>query len=423
MRRFLAIVSLVACICSMQANVPLRYRLSGTAGTMMKGSIIDDWIGNRPILGGEIAVEFMPTGRWEGLQWYNNASVGLAFNYLNLTNDEVLGHAFAPYVYLNIPLVRLPHFIFGLRPGVGVSLVNKTYQNTVPADLLWQSSSIQYPVANGAIGSVTNAYFAEAIYMEFPIEKGWSITASYGWYHISNGSTKQPNSGYNMFNGAIGVTYFPTEDSYQAPEKKVPKGRYEGKRWDVEMSFSGGFRQTYYRDQQTVGVGSFSVAAHYRPWSIFKIGGGVDIFYDGYYRSICDEFAVPDSRLQPPITYFSKTYLASSNIANCFRIGVSLQPEFVLGNFSAGLHVGFYVVDPVKNLEPYAAVQENGGKPLDRGIFYRYDILQAGVVQDGWLYTRLMLKYRCTDNFFVQLGMKSHLMKAEFFDLGVGVCL
>ncbi len=415
----LAIVSL-----SLHAAVPVRYRLSANAGSFMHGSIADEWFGSRPILGGEFAVEFMPTGKWESLQWYNNASIGLALNYLNLTNDKMLGQAIAPYAYLNIPLVNTKHFIFGLRPGIGVSFVDKTYYNTVPEDKMYVPGSIQYPISNGAIGSHTNTYFAEAIYAEFPIRKGFSITASYGWYHISNGSTRQPNSGYNMFNGALGVTYFPDYDTYQSPKPNVPRGLYEGKRWDVELSISGGLRQAYYVDHKFKLAGAVSLSAHYRPWSLFKIGGGVDLFVDMYYASVCDEFYVKDpaSPGDRSETYYAKTYLAQQDYANCFRVGVSLQPEFVLGNFTAGLHFGVYLYDPIKNLEPYNEVAQNGGKPLNRGIFYKYDFLNAGVKQDGWLYTRMLLKYRCTEHFFVQFGMKSHLTKVEFIDAGVGVC-
>ncbi len=410
---------------SLWSAAPVRYRLSGNVGSMMHGSIIDPWLGNRPITGGEFAVEFLPTGKWESLQWYNNASVGLALNYLNLTNKDYLGHAIAPYAYLNIPLVNTKHFILGLRPGIGMSFVTKTYANTVPEEMAWVSGFIKYPYANGAIGSHTNAYFAEALYMEFPITKGFSITASYGWYHISNGSTKQPNSGYNMFNGAIGLTYFPDHSTYQAPPTQVPHNLYEGKRWDVELSISGGLRQAYYVDQRFNLAGAVSLAVHYRPWSIFKIGGGLDMFVDMYYASVCDEFHVADPAKpgDRSETYYAKTYLAAQDYANCFRVGVSIQPEFVLGNFSAGLHFGVYLYDPVKNLEPYSEVAANGGKPLNRGIFYKYDLLNAGVKQDGWLYTRLLLKYRCTDHFFVLWGMKSHVTKVEFFDFGVGVCL
>ena len=397
--------------------VPVRYRVSGAAGGVLRGSIIENWIGSRPVLGGEVAVEFLPTGRLESLQWYNNASIGVAFSVLDLTNSQILGQAYTPYAYLNVPFVRLPHFVFGIRPGLGLAFVSKNYYNTVPPELKYVPGSIQYPVSNGGSGSYTNAYFSTALYFDFPIRKGFSVNLTAGWYHISNGSIRQPNSGFNMLNTQLGVTYQPQTEGYKAPESKVPRGLYDGKRWDVEISVSGGARQAYFADRKTFGIAAIGVSAHYRPWSIFKIGGGVDVFYDGYYRSVCDEFA---SQQNVPITYFSKTYLKESKIENCFRVGVSIQPEFVIGKLTIGLHAGVYLYDPIKNLEPYNDAKSAGGK-LNRSIFYRYDVSKAGVEQDGWLYTHVVLKYRITKHWFVQAGAKSHFAKVEFFDFGTGI--
>lgn len=418
-RKILFIVALAGCLSAWADTIPIRVRTSIIGGSIMGGSIIDKWRGDRPILGGEVAVEFLPTGKWQCLTDYNNASVGIAVDYLNLTNDKILGQAFAPYAYLSIPFVRRKHFVFGVRAGIGMAIVTKNYYNTVAPDSLYVPGSIQYPYSNGGAGSYLNAYFAEALYMEFPIKRGFAITASYGWYHISNGSVRQPNSGFNMFNGMLSLTYQPQYDKYEEPTATVPKKLYDGKRWDVEISATGGVRQAYFADQKYFGVATVSVAAHYRPWSIFKIGGGIDMFYDGYYKSIYKDY--PYNGDENPVTYFGKTNLTESNIANCFRVGVSLQPEFVIGNLTAGFHFGVYLYDNIKNLEPKQKAIEAGGK-LSKGIFYSYDIANAGVNEDGWLYTRIVLKYRVTKHLFVQAGMKAHLMKAEFIDAGLGVC-
>ena len=104
-------------------------------------------------------------------------------------------------------------------------------------------------------------------------------------------------------------------------------------------------------------------------------------------------------------------------------MGISLQPEFVVGDFTAGLHLGAYMYDPIKELEPYdeAAASETGR--VKRPIFYSYDLLKAGSAgyPDGWLYTELVLRYHLPWNIFVQAMMKSHLTKVEFISLGIGV--
>jgi len=431
-------------------KVYFSWSASANAGYIMHDGKVDAKLGGeegslayplaRPVLGAKLAMEMRPTkGRaFDALSDWNDASAGVALDYLNLGNNEWLGNIIAPYTYVRVPIVRLPHFELGIRPGIGMAFSTKTYTNTIPEDLkyqyLYQRDGMT--IANQCVGSFTNFYFAEALYLEFPIKSGFSVVATGGWYHVSNGSTIQPNSGYNMLNAELGLRYTPQE-SKEAEERLTarrvgPKklGLYEGKRWDVEASGSGWFRQVYYKDRMTFGVASMSVAAHYRPWAIFKIGGGVDVFYDGAYM--------------PHETKFGKTAVNLATAADCWRLGISLQPEFVIGNFTAGFHFGAYMLDGVKNLEaevntedyyklfPEKDPQNQGlspeaipaGERLHKPIFYKYDLLGAGSAgkPDGWMYTRILLKYRPTNHFFVQLGMKAHLTKAEFVDMGLGVC-
>ena len=443
-------------------KVQMRYRLSGIAGWLnrddkiagtksMNGLTMD-----RPVvLGGSFAVEFLPTGRLESLRQWNNASVGIAFSAFDLGQKQYLGQVFAPHAYLNIPLVRKPHFVFGLRPGIGLAFVTKTYANTVPSDLKWiayqSSAAVPYivyrteqplpwqdmasvgtsdaapsgssqtvgwssgdgkkqQIANISVGSIANAFLMGGFYMDFPVRKGWDITFSAGWQHLSNGSVMTPNAGYNMFNAEIGVAYTPglahNGMHYYPPYPDVPHSLYDGvkKKWDVEIAVGGGVRSVYYRDRKWFGVASLSVSAHWQPVSIFRLGGGVDVFYDGAYAYTGSNF--------------EKTYIAESKQANCFRLGVSLQPEMVLGNFSFGYHLGVYLYDPVKNMEPY---DEAAAGKLNRGIFYSYDPAKASTKQDGWFYQKVQLKYRCSKHLFVHLGLKVHIMKAEFIDCGIGV--
>ena len=392
---------------------------------------VDQFV-QRPVLGGSFAVEFLPTGRWKCLQQWNNASIGVGVSYLNLGNDAFLGSAIAAYGYMNQPFYNGEHFRIGLRPAVGLAAVTKTYRNTLPDE--YPPYSIAQKdgklLANWSIGSILNAYLALDLYMDFPIKDGWEITLSGGWHHISNGSVMHPNAGYNIFGGEIGVRYHPVDPEPLHPKSlrtQVPRRLYDGvtKRWAVEISGTGGFKQNYYKDningQRFYGVATLKAAAYWVPVSIFRVGGGIDAFYDGYYSAVNDEFAA----LNPgaPVTYFGKTYLKTSDVKNCFRVGISIQPEFIIGHLTAGIHVGFYVFDPVKNLEPYAEAKaaDDAGEALHRGIFYPYNFAEASNYQDGWCYMQFVLKYHVLDHLFVQLGLKTHGVRAEFIDAGIGV--
>ena len=353
-----------------------------------------------PVWGVNVGVDFAPD--WQALKDWNNATIGVGLSYWNM-GHELLGHAIAPYAYMNIPLVKLPRFELGLRPSIGAAFMTKTYRNTVPEGQLFVSVTD----ANQCVGSVTNLYFPEVLYMNFPLAKGWSISLAGGWYHISNGSTVQPNSGYNIFGAELGVKKVVDEVErrvgYEARDKEE-----DAKKWSVAVAGTMGGRQVYYRDQQTFMVGSMHASAYWHAHPIFRLGGGVDVFYDGAY-------------IQRE-THFGKTNLDLAQPGDCWRVGVSVQPEFVVGNFTAGLHVGAYMYDPVKALEPQWREDGLPTERLDKPVFYAYDLLNAGSAgyPDGWLYTEVVLRYHLSWHMFVQAMMKSHLTKVEFISLGLG---
>lgn len=390
--------------------LPVDYQVSGRIGWVMPDGKVDKLVGKSgkwvgPVGGVDVSATLYP--RWSSLRQWNNAGVGVGLSYWYMSHD-ILGHAIAPYAYMDIPLVRCPHFVLGLRPGIGAAFMTKTYRNTVPEGHLYEDMVD----ANGCIGSVFNFYFPEAIYMGFPIVNGWSVQVSGGWYHISNGSLRQPNSGYNIFGAEVGARYAVGEDERQG--ETSDRGIGEGvkpRAWELEASVSGGSRQVYYRDQQSFGVCEMQLAAYWRAHQIFRLGGGVDVFYDGAY-------------INRP-TSFGKTNLSAARKGDCWRVGVSIQPEFVVGRFTAGLHIGAYMYDPVKELEPADEAAATVSGRLTKPMFYKYDLLKAGSAgyPDGWLYTQVVLRYRLPWHLFVQGTIKSHLTKVEFVSIGGGVYL
>ena len=430
--RVIALLCLALVPLLVHADYDLAYRLSGGGAMMMPDGKVDQWI-ERPTLGGAFAVEFWPTGKWKCLEQWNNASVGVGVKYLNLGNDAKLGSAFVAHAYMNQPFYNGTHFRIGARPSVGLAAVTKTYRNTLPDEVAPYTKARDAQgklLANWSIGSILNAYLAMELYMDFPIKDGWEITLNGGWQHISNGSFMHPNSGYNMFGGELGLRYHPntpkTPNTPSTQSSNKSSDRPIDQHWAIELSATGGAKQNYYADnqhgQRFYGVATLKAAAYWVPVAVFRLGAGVDAFYDGYYAAVNDEFE-KENPAGTPLTYFGKTYLRTSDVKNCFRVGVSIQPEFIIGKLTAGIHVGFYVFDPVKNLEPYDQAKKaaDEGQPLQRGIFYAYDFSKASNYQDGWCYMQFVLKYHVLDHLFVQLGLKTHGVRAEFIDAGLGV--
>ena len=116
--------------------VKVDYRLSAGAGMIMPDGkvdvIVDDknaWVG--PVYNADFSATFYPA--WQAMQDWRGAGVGVGLSYWNF-GHSMLGHALAPYVYMDIPFVQLPHFRLGIRPAIGVGFLTKTYANTVPED-------------------------------------------------------------------------------------------------------------------------------------------------------------------------------------------------------------------------------------------------------------------------------------------------
>lgn len=426
MRKRILYILLFAC---MQAKaMDVDYRLSLRAGVNMPDGKVDATVGKKgqwigPFASAEFAVSFDPG--WQSLRDLNGSRIGVALGYWKLDcmstgANDLLGHAIAPYVFLEIPFYKSPHFEVGVRPGIGASFITKTYYNTATPEQ--QQRVLKEDNINQAVGSVFNIYLPEALYFNFPIRKGWAMGLALGWYHMSNGSIRQPNSGYNLFCGELSVSYRP----------EVPKGekavgeratkeygleKLRAKKCEIEFALSGGARHVYYRDQQTFFCATIQTAAYWRAHRNFRLGGGVDVFYDGSY---CDHF-----------THFQKTYLTGATQADCWRVGVSVQPEFVLGHFTAGFGVGFYLYDPVKNrevsdkdTEAHDALWNEGIMP-NKGIFYPYEIINRGRAgdPDGWLYTTINLRYRLPYHLFVHATMKAHVTNVEYVAAGIGAYL
>lgn len=357
-----------------------------------------------PVTGVEFAIEFQTVGERSWHYYLNFPIVGIATTYLNLGNLEKLGNAFAFYPYLNVPIIRNKTFTLNMKAGAGLSLVTKTYYNTntdSAGDLLPSLTG-----TNSAIGSVLNVYFAAGANIEIPINKGLGFTVDYGWNHISNGSVIAPNTGLNMLNGFVGVKYSPNYNKYRVPQMrdigKLPR------KFTTEIIASGAIRQLYYQDKRFFPAGSLSVSELYPLLNYYRMGIGVDAFYDGVFGEVNSASNGSENE-----TKYKRTYIAQDKLVNKLRVGVSWQHEFIMGRLTAGFHFGLYLFNPIKNLENYDAAKTS---TLNKPLIYPYSIDK----EDGWLYTRASLKYTLSQHLFASIGLKTHLQKAEFIEWGVG---
>lgn len=348
----------------------------------------------KPVTGSELSIEFQTMGEKPWQQFNAFPILGVGTVWLNLGNPQRLGNAFALYPYISFPLIRTNYIKLNLKTGAGISYVTKTYYNTNTDSLGNILPSLIG--TNGAIGSALNVYFSGGGSLEIPITRGFSFMAEYTWNHISNGSAIAPNSGLNLLNGFVGLKYFPNyKKNYFKLEKCL---EITPRIYSFELIASGGFRQLYYKDNATFPIASIRMGV-YRPLTnYYRMGLGIDAFYDGAFNGV---------------SQFERTYITSDELKNKIRVGVSWQHEILLGRLIAGIDFGLYIYDPLKNLSPYKDAK-NGN--LNKPLIYPYNI----DTEDGWFYTRMTIKYALNKHYFISLGLKTHLQKAEFIEWGIG---
>lgn len=401
---------MLGCALIGQAQVTsMSYKIKADAlyGTILPfteriSSLID-----QPVMGGEVAVEWQTVGEKRWHYYLNFPMVGVAATYLNLGNPEKLGNAFALYPYMNFGIIRNKYFNAGIKAGAGVSYLTKTYYNTNTDANGVTSQSLKN--TNSEIGSHLNVYFAGGGSLEVPLLWGLSLSAELTWNHMSNGSVIAPNGGLNLINALAGLKYSPNYRDYRIPaQRKMPE---VPRKFSTELIVSGGVRQLYYKDNyinsspsktpiyKYYPIGSISFAVFRPLTNYYRMGLGIDAFYDGVYDG--------------HETRYDRTFLQVNKFENKLRAGISWQNELIIDRLTAGIHLGLYLYDPIKNKEPYT---EAANGAVHKGLFYGYDISK----EDGWLYSRASLKYAITNHVFAAVGLKTHLQKAEFIEWGLG---
>ncbi|MBN2764845.1 MAG: acyloxyacyl hydrolase [Paludibacteraceae bacterium] len=366
-----------------------RFKAEYLYGTIMQHTKHLERLVDGPVMGAEMAVEWQTAGERNWHQYFAFPAIGLGVVGLDLGNTEMLGQLAAVYPYLNFRLYDGPNLQLNIKGGAGISFLNKRFDNTA-TDLN------NLNTGNAAIGSIVNVYFAGGGSLEYKIGDGFSAVAGFQWNHASNGSFYQPNSGINMLNTSLGLAYQPEFSRNMSPKRSDLRSL--NRKLGAEIVLAGGARELYYRDDKMFPAGSVVLNMNYQTGNHIRIGVGVDAFYDGVYNGD---------------THFKRTYLFADELKNKFRVGVSLQPELVFGRVQAGIHLGMYLYNPLRNLEPYEDAK-NG--LLNKPLIYKYNI----EAEDGWFYTRASFKYAITKHWFLSLGLKTHLQKAEFIEWGTG---
>lgn len=345
----------------------------------------------RPVLGAEFCVEWPTVGSKNWHHYFNVPTTGLGFTYLNLGNEALLGSALAIYPYVDIPLLSTDPVDFNLTAGFGASYVTKWNKQS-----LSNNDSIPVAEITPMFGSPINVYikggfnlvirpFTNISNQRQDALSHYSFSLGAYMTHLSNGNFASPNNGLNMFTAELGMKYCPSVLTPVVRASGEPLPKY----FTLDIMGSAFMREMNRFDTKQYLVGNINLGLYFQAANIYRIGLGVDGFYD-------DAFA--DTHTAYPNAYanFFTTRMDPDKFEQRIRGGGCLSNEFVLGRVTAAIDGGYYFYD---NIQP----QYN----------YDYQFLNN-------TYFRFAMKYRFTNGLFGVVALKTHMLTAEYITFGLG---
>lgn len=288
---------------------------------------------------------------------YRYPTMGFGFNSA-LENYKEIGRPQAVYGFMEIPFSiskQRQRISFGYFTQLGVGF------NLTPYD------SIDNPT-NLYIGSQVNAYINMGFNSTLRISERTDLFASIGLKHYSNGATKKPNAGINLFplnlsmRIKLGDIYHNPTVAPDIPEKELKTF------WNFAL-YTG--MKNYEIGDPAYFRGGLGVNYLLQPAYKYRLGLGLDLFWA---QGMEQRFPEQD------FSFMDQTSLA------------------VVGSWEWRLTERLYV-------------------PIGLGVYlYRNELNQ----EITWFYERIGARYRFSNNLFAGMQIKAHKAKADFFEFTLG---
>ena len=296
---------------------------------------------------------------------YNYPRYGVSLLFLSPGNPEDIGQIYGLIPNMRFSFLRR-NYLFdpGLRIGVGAGYVTKPFDpNTNYKNII--------------LSSHWNAAVSFGFDLEARLPKQLALRSSIGIVHFSNGATKIPNYGINLFVASIGLSYaFSAVEQpcfvHRAPAEKVFIGGKKEQRRHLDIFLTGGPKENRVLfDGEKYAVATVSTEGSYRYVRQAAVGVGVDLSYDWSERKeILKENGVSIAEWQ------------------ALKPGLAVHHEFFFGRLSAFTQLGAYI-----HLNKY---------------------------NTQTTYQRFALRYTAGDRLRLHLGVKSFGLAADSMEFGLG---
>ena len=291
-----------------------------------------------------------------------------------------LGNSFAIYGAFSYPLYRGNRWELAVSANLGFAYSATKYDRQTSVD-------------NDMIGAHLLFYAGGTVSATYRFAPSWGIKGAIDYWHISNGSTRQPNRSANILGPTLGVVYYPYyEQLFRQTGTFTPSAFHPY----FYLNFKGGvgvqtrtedWDRTQYKltkdhpdfrreDFTLFSVASVQTDIMYRYARIGAFGAGVDVQYCSCYSHIWDidkEFGIDTSH-------------------NPWAVAFDLKHTFFYGNVSLALGAGVYLFRQM-------------------GDFSRRN--------DPFYFNRIGVHYTIPKLHHLTAGIevKAHLTKADFTEL------
>jgi hypothetical protein len=288
---------------------------------------------------------------------YRYPTLGLGFNSA-LKHYSEIGKPQSIYGFMEIPfsikgLTRKVHFGYFTQLGVGFNLI--------PYD------SLVNP-ANKYIGSRVNGYINMGVFSSLKISNRTDIQASLGLKHFSNGASKKPNAGINLFPLNLSMRMRLGDINPIPSQTPILPEKHLKTFWNFAV-YSG--IRNYEIGDPAYFRGGLGVNYLVEPAFKYRAGIGLDLFW------------APGMNSRFPESNFS------------FKDQTSLA---IVGAWEWQLTERLFV-------------------PIGLGAYLYRNTLNQEI---SWYYERIGLRYRIANNISSGIQIKAHKAKADFFEFTLG---
>lgn len=292
-------------------------------------------------------------------QLYRYPTMGIAYVYTNLENEETMGTANAIMPYLRLPIIKTQHFEWNYRFAIGLGYLSRHFDRT-------------NNIENIAIGSAFNIAANLLFDATFKLGKKFTLSAGIGMSHFSNAAFRMPNLGINIPALSMGASY------------QIGKSQPIITRNDSLSPFA--FKKFY-----TTVIGAYSLKAIYppgtSPYSAYTVSA--EVAY-GINKRRCLGIGTDwmyDTSLLPRATIDSSYTGPLQNIVN-YKAGIYITENLIISRMQVCVQMGAYV------LRKY-----NEGRNF---------------------YNRFAFRYLLAKHLIANLSLRTHFTKADCIEWGLG---